>query len=115
MIKNENCLCHLATGDLLRAAVAAKSPLGMEAKKAMDAGARAGVLRLGTQPTTAEGQGCTRVCSRRHWLAGWQPIDGSATLRARVRVAPPPSGRRQKRMSKLLHVRTDVCRRAGQR
>jgi len=39
MIKNENCLCHLATGDMLRAAVAAKSPLGMEAKKAMDAGA----------------------------------------------------------------------------
>jgi adenylate kinase len=39
MIKNENCLCHLATGDMLRAAVAAKTPLGMEAKKAMDAGA----------------------------------------------------------------------------
>ena len=30
MIKNENCLCHLATGDMLRAAVAAKTPLGME-------------------------------------------------------------------------------------
>jgi len=39
MIKNENCLCNLATGDMLRAAVAAKSPLGLEAKKAMDAGA----------------------------------------------------------------------------
>lgn len=39
MIKNENCLCHLATGDMLRAAVAAKTSLGMEAKKAMDAGA----------------------------------------------------------------------------
>lgn len=39
MIKNENCLCHLATGDMLRAAVAAKTPLGLEAKKAMDAGA----------------------------------------------------------------------------
>ena len=39
MIKNENCLCHLATGDMLRAAVAAKTPLGMEAKKAMEAGA----------------------------------------------------------------------------
>ena len=39
MIKNENCLCHLATGDMLRAAVAAKTPLGMEAKRAMDAGA----------------------------------------------------------------------------
>lgn len=39
MIKNENCLCHLATGDLLRAAVAARTPLGLEAKKAMEAGA----------------------------------------------------------------------------
>lgn len=39
MIKNEHCLCHLATGDMLRAAVAAKTPLGVEAKKAMDAGA----------------------------------------------------------------------------
>ena len=38
-IKREHCLCHLATGDMLRAAVAAKSPLGLEAKKAMDAGA----------------------------------------------------------------------------
>lgn len=38
-IKNENCLCHLATGDMLRAAVAAQTPLGLEAKKAMEAGA----------------------------------------------------------------------------
>ncbi|EIE21133.1 adenylate kinase [Coccomyxa subellipsoidea C-169] len=38
-IKKEHCLCHLATGDMLRAAVAAKTPLGLEAKKAMDAGA----------------------------------------------------------------------------
>ncbi len=34
----QHCLCHLATGDMLRAAVAAKSPLGMEAKKAMESG-----------------------------------------------------------------------------
>lgn len=39
MIKAEHCLCHLATGDMLRAAVAAKTPLGLEAKKAMEAGA----------------------------------------------------------------------------
>lgn len=38
MIKHQHCLCHLATGDMLRAAVAAKSPLGQEAKKAMDSG-----------------------------------------------------------------------------
>lgn len=39
VLKREHCLCHLATGDMLRAAVAAKSPMGLEAKKAMDAGA----------------------------------------------------------------------------
>jgi adenylate kinase len=33
------CLCHLATGDMLRAAVKAGTPLGMEAKSVMDAGA----------------------------------------------------------------------------
>ncbi|KIZ06860.1 adenylate kinase [Monoraphidium neglectum] len=39
VIKDEYCLCHLATGDMLRAAVAAGTPLGMEAKKAMESGA----------------------------------------------------------------------------
>ena len=29
-------MCHLATGDMLRAAVAAKTPLGLQAKEAMD-------------------------------------------------------------------------------
>lgn len=38
VIKNDYCLCHLATGDMLRAAVAAGTALGMEAKKAMDSG-----------------------------------------------------------------------------
>eukprot|EP00958_Prasinococcus_capsulatus_P016042 scaffold1765_cov385-Prasinococcus_capsulatus_cf.AAC.5 len=38
-IKEEHCLCHLATGDMLREAVAKKTRLGMEAKAAMDAGA----------------------------------------------------------------------------
>ncbi|CAL0330103.1 unnamed protein product [Lupinus luteus] len=35
-IKDEYCLCHLATGDMLRAAVASKTPLGVKAKEAMD-------------------------------------------------------------------------------
>jgi adenylate kinase family enzyme len=34
----ESCLCHLATGDMLRAAVASGSAMGKEAKKIMDAG-----------------------------------------------------------------------------
>eukprot|EP01024_Parvocaulis_polyphysoides_P068486 TRINITY_DN83561_c0_g1_i2.p1 TRINITY_DN83561_c0_g1~~TRINITY_DN83561_c0_g1_i2.p1 ORF type:complete len:244 (+),score=37.35 TRINITY_DN83561_c0_g1_i2:502-1233(+) len=39
IIKNEHCLCHLATGDMLREAVAAKTTMGLKAKQAMDAGA----------------------------------------------------------------------------
>eukprot|EP00271_Cylindrocystis_brebissonii_P011586 TRINITY_DN29453_c0_g1_i1.p1 TRINITY_DN29453_c0_g1~~TRINITY_DN29453_c0_g1_i1.p1 ORF type:complete len:244 (-),score=69.12 TRINITY_DN29453_c0_g1_i1:821-1552(-) len=38
LLKEEHCLCHLATGDMLRAAVAAKTPLGLQAKAAMDKG-----------------------------------------------------------------------------
>jgi len=38
LIKDKFCICHLATGDMLRAAVAAKTPLGLEAKKIMDSG-----------------------------------------------------------------------------
>ncbi|KXN91991.1 Adenylate kinase [Leucoagaricus sp. SymC.cos] len=37
-IRDEFCVCHLATGDMLREQVQAKTPLGMEAKKIMDAG-----------------------------------------------------------------------------
>ncbi|XP_039122646.1 adenylate kinase 4-like [Dioscorea cayenensis subsp. rotundata] len=37
-LKDEYCLCNLATGDMLRAAVAAKTPLGLKAKEAMDKG-----------------------------------------------------------------------------
>lgn len=36
-IKEEYCLCHLATGDMLREAVAKQTPLGVEAKQAMEA------------------------------------------------------------------------------
>jgi len=38
-IKQKFCVCHLATGDMLREQVARKTPLGIEAKKVMDAGA----------------------------------------------------------------------------
>ncbi|KAF9595371.1 hypothetical protein IFM89_000289 [Coptis chinensis] len=38
LIKDDYCLCHLATGDMLRAAVAAKTPLGIKAKEAMEKG-----------------------------------------------------------------------------
>ena len=35
-IKENYCLCHLATGDMLRDAVAKQTPLGLEAKTAME-------------------------------------------------------------------------------
>ncbi|KAF5324427.1 hypothetical protein D9611_004053 [Ephemerocybe angulata] len=37
-IKEEFCVCHLATGDMLREQVEKKTPLGVAAKKIMDAG-----------------------------------------------------------------------------
>ncbi len=37
-IKDKYCVCHLATGDMLRAQIAKKTPLGREAKKIMDQG-----------------------------------------------------------------------------
>jgi adenylate kinase len=37
-LKEKYCACHLATGDMLRAQVTAKTELGVEAKKIMDQG-----------------------------------------------------------------------------
>ncbi|KAL5528855.1 ADK1 [Sanghuangporus baumii] len=37
-IRDEFCVCHLATGDMLREQVQKQTPLGVEAKKIMDAG-----------------------------------------------------------------------------
>ncbi|KIM28806.1 hypothetical protein M408DRAFT_329252 [Serendipita vermifera MAFF 305830] len=37
-IKEKYCVCHLATGDMLREQVMKKTPLGVEAKKIMDRG-----------------------------------------------------------------------------
>jgi len=37
-VKEEHCLCHLSTGDMLRAAVAAGTDVGKKAKAIMDAG-----------------------------------------------------------------------------
>lgn len=37
-IREEFCVCHLATGDMLREQIAAKTELGMIAKKVIDAG-----------------------------------------------------------------------------
>jgi adenylate kinase len=37
-IKDELCICHMATGDMLRAAVAKKTPLGLKAEGVMKSG-----------------------------------------------------------------------------
>jgi adenylate kinase len=37
-IRDKFCVCHLATGDMLREQVAKKTPLGVQAKEIMDAG-----------------------------------------------------------------------------
>jgi len=37
-LKDKHCACHLATGDMLRAAVAAKTELGLKAKAIMERG-----------------------------------------------------------------------------
>ncbi|KAL1924903.1 uncharacterized protein VTP21DRAFT_4557 [Calcarisporiella thermophila] len=41
-IKEKFCVCHLATGDMLRAQIAQKTKLGLEAKKIMDQGGLVG-------------------------------------------------------------------------
>ncbi|KAH9857546.1 adenylate kinase [Lenzites betulinus] len=41
-IRDEFCVCHLATGDLLRDQVSRKTKLGVEAKKIMDSGGLVG-------------------------------------------------------------------------
>ncbi|XP_069690348.1 adenylate kinase [Periplaneta americana] len=38
LLKNKFCLCHLSTGDMLRAEISSGSPLGRKIKKEMDAG-----------------------------------------------------------------------------
>jgi adenylate kinase len=37
-IRDEFCVCHLATGDMLREQVVQQTPLGLQAKKIMDTG-----------------------------------------------------------------------------
>ena len=37
-LKDHYCVCHLSTGDLLRAEIAQKTPLGLSIKKVIDAG-----------------------------------------------------------------------------
>jgi adenylate kinase family enzyme len=38
LLKNKFCVCHLSTGDMLRAEISLGSPLGRKIKKEVDAG-----------------------------------------------------------------------------
>jgi adenylate kinase len=38
LLKNKYCVCHLSTGDMLRAEISSGSPLGRKIKTEMDAG-----------------------------------------------------------------------------
>ena len=38
MIKDELCVCHLATGDMLREAIASQTEIGMKAQEIMEKG-----------------------------------------------------------------------------
>lgn len=65
IIKEENCLCHLATGDMLRAAVAKQTPLGVQAKSAMDKVLAFSILLLLHSECDLSGflPRCCRVCT----------------------------------------------------
>jgi adenylate kinase len=66
-IRDEFCVCHLATGDMLREQVTKKTSLGVEAKKIMDAGGlvsddiMVGMIRDQLENNKACKNGC--VCS----------------------------------------------------
>ena len=61
-------MCHLATGDMLRQQVAEKTPLGVEAKKIMDAGGlvsddiMVGMIKDQLENNKECKNGCVRRC-----------------------------------------------------
>ena len=60
-IKDEYCLCHLSTGDMLREAVQAGTKMGLEAKSIMDAGKLVGDnVVAGIVAEAIQGPACAR-------------------------------------------------------
>ena len=60
-IKEEYCLCHLSTGDMLRDAVKNKTPIGIQAKAVMDAGKLVSDnIVAGIVAEAIKGEECTR-------------------------------------------------------
>lgn len=68
VLKDKLCVCHLATGDMLRAAVRAGTPLGVEAKRVMDSG---GLVSDEVVVGLIREQLDTKACSRGFILDGF--------------------------------------------
>ena len=70
-IKDKFCVCHLATGDMLRAQVAQKTALGKAAKKIMDAGGLVSdeIMVNMIQQEITENPSCQKgyACNTRHF------------------------------------------------
>jgi len=69
-IKEKHCICHLATGDMLREQVIRKTPLGLEAKKIMDRGGlvsddiMVGMIKDQLENNKECKEGCVFKCSK---------------------------------------------------
>lgn len=95
-LQKEHCLCHLATGDMLREAVAAKTPLGLKARCARGHGCVApacGCQLRRTLMTT----GCVLTlavprlsAARARSVARFKQTPERALSMRRPRRAPPP-------------------------
>lgn len=117
VLKRENCLCHLATGDMLRAAVTAGTDMGKEAKKIMDAGGlvsdeivigiikdaidepqcRKGFILDGFPRTVAQAQKLDEMLATRHQringVINFEISDDKLIPRISGRLIHPASGR----------------------
>ena len=94
-IKEKYCICHLATGDMLREQVIKKTPLGLEAKKIMDRGGLVSdEIMVGMIKDQLENnKDCKRGCVPLYPLRAACPLILHAQIHPRRLSAHSPSGR----------------------